>query len=44
MMKRMEFSGRLLEVHNRSSNVPCILALPAIEIHPLITPEYDYYV
>lgn len=41
MMKRKEFSGRLLEVHNLSSNVPCILALPATEIHPLITPEYE---
>ena len=41
MMKRKEFSGRQLEVHNLSSNVPCILALPATEIHPLITPEYE---
>lgn len=41
MVKRKEFSGRLLEVHNLSSNVPCILALPVTEIHPLITPEYE---
>lgn len=41
MMKRKEFSGRLLEVHNLSSNVPFILALPATVIHPLLTPEYE---
>ena len=41
MMKRKEFSGRLLEVHNLSSNVSCILALPATVIHPLLTPEYE---
>lgn len=41
MMKRKEFSGRLLEVHNLSSNVLCILALLATEIHPWITPEYE---
>ena len=29
MMKRKEFSGRLLEVHNLSSNVP------------VMTPEYE---
>ena len=34
MMKRKEFSGRQLEVHNLSSNVPCTLALLATEIHP----------